>query len=133
VIDVHFAAADVPGCSLGAHMGHTAVSTAEAPLAVLLSAGRLCHLGKRSSSSRYADRMSRLERITMDPEVCHGQPVVRGLRYPVQTLLELLASGMTLDEVLADYPDLERDDLLAALEFGALTAGGRRVDRPGAA
>jgi uncharacterized protein (DUF433 family) len=77
--------------------------------------------------------MSRLERITTDPEVCHGQPVVRGLRYPVQTLLELLASGMTFDEVLADYPDLERDDLLAALEFGALTAGGRRVVRPGAA
>lgn len=77
--------------------------------------------------------MSRLERITTDPKVCHGQPVVRGLRYPVETLLELLASGMTLDEVLADYPDLERDDLLAALEFGALTAGGRRVDPPGAA
>ena len=69
----------------------------------------------------------------MDPKVCHGQPVVRGLRYPVETLLELLASGMTLDEVLADYPDLERDDLLAALEFGALTADGRRVDPPGAA
>jgi uncharacterized protein (DUF433 family) len=58
---------------------------------------------------------------------------VRGLRYPVQTLLQLLASGMTFEEVLADYPDLERDDLLAALEFGALTAGGQRIDPPGAA
>jgi uncharacterized protein (DUF433 family) len=133
VIDVHFAAANVPGCSLGAHMGHTAATTTEAPLAVFLSARRLCHFGKRSSSSRYADPMSRLERTTTDPEVCHGQPVVRELRHPVQTLLELLASGKTLDEVLADYPDSERDDLLAALEFGALTAGGRRVDRPGAA
>ena len=65
-------------------------------------------------------------RITTDPKVSHG-----GLRYPVEPLLELLASGMTFDEVLADYPDLERDDLLAALEFGALTAGGRRVDPPG--
>jgi uncharacterized protein (DUF433 family) len=71
--------------------------------------------------------MSRLERITVDPAVCHGQPVVRGLRYPVQSLLELLSSGMTIEDVLADYPDLEREDLLAALEFGALTAGGHRI------
>jgi len=71
--------------------------------------------------------MSRLERITVDPAVCHGQPVVRGMRYPVQSLLELLCSGMTIEDVLADYPDLEREDLLAALEFGALTAGGHRV------
>jgi uncharacterized protein (DUF433 family) len=71
--------------------------------------------------------MSRLERITVDPAVCHGQPVVRGIRYPAQSLLELLSSGMTIQDVLADYPDLEREDLLAALEFGALTAGGHRV------
>ena len=43
--------------------------------------------------------MSRLERIRTDPEVCHGQPTVRGLRYPVQSLLELLASGMTIEEI----------------------------------
>ena len=66
--------------------------------------------------------MSRLDRITSDPSICHGQPTVRGLRYPVSDLLRLLASGMTFDEVLDDYPDLERDDLLAALEFGAVTA-----------
>jgi uncharacterized protein (DUF433 family) len=71
--------------------------------------------------------MARLERITVDPAVCHGQPVVRGLRYPVQSMLELLSSGMAIEDVLADYPDLEREDLLAALEFGALTAGGHRV------
>ena len=81
----------------------------------------------------YADQMSRLGRITTDPEICHGQPAVRGLRYSVQTFLELLASGMTFEEVLADYPDLERDDLLAALEFNALTVGGQRIDPPGAA
>ena len=71
--------------------------------------------------------MSRLERITTDPDICHGQPAVRHLRYPVQMLLELMSSGMTVDEILADYADLERDDLLAALEFGALTAGGQRL------
>lgn len=77
--------------------------------------------------------MSLLERITSDPAVCHGQPTVRGLRYPVETLLEFLSAGMTIEDVLADYPDLERDDLLAALEFGALAAGSRRVVPLGAA
>ena len=77
--------------------------------------------------------MSRLDRITSDPALCHGQPTVRGLRYPVERLLELLSAGMTIEEVLADYPDLERDDLLAALEFGALAAGRRRVSPLGAA
>lgn len=71
--------------------------------------------------------MSRLERITSDPQVCHGQPVVRGLRYPVQMVLELMASGMSPDEILEDYPDLERDDLLASLEYGALASGGHTV------
>ena len=71
--------------------------------------------------------MPRLDRITTNPAICHGKPTVRGLRYPVELLLELLASGMTIEEILEDYPDLERDDLLAAPEFGAKTAGMRRV------
>ena len=57
------------------------------------------------------------ERITIDPEVCHGKPSIRGLRYPVETILELLSSGMTMEEVLADYEDLEREDILAALAY----------------
>jgi uncharacterized protein (DUF433 family) len=77
--------------------------------------------------------VSRLHRITSDPAVCHGRPTVRGLRYPVESLLELLSAGMTIDEVLDDYPDLEREDILAALEFGALAAGGGRVVPLGAA
>jgi uncharacterized protein (DUF433 family) len=77
--------------------------------------------------------MSRLDRITADASICHGKPVVRGLRYPIQMLLELMASGMSVEEVVEDYPDLERDDLLAALEFAALTAGGQAVRPLGAA
>lgn len=77
--------------------------------------------------------MSRLDRITSDPAICHGQPTVRGLRYTVESLLELLSAGMSINELLADYPDLERDDVLAALEFGALTAGRQRVVPLGAA
>lgn len=77
--------------------------------------------------------MSRLDRITSSPEICHGQPTVRGLRYPVENLLELLAAGMTIEQIVEDHPDLERDDLLAALEFGALASGQRRVIPLGAA
>jgi len=68
--------------------------------------------------------VTRLDRITSNPGICHGQPVVRGLRYPVSMLLELLSSGMTFEEILDDYEDLERDELLAALEFGAMTTRG---------
>jgi uncharacterized protein (DUF433 family) len=68
--------------------------------------------------------VARLDRITTDPAICHGQPTIRRLRYTVDSVLELLAAGMTIDEVLADYPDLERDDILAALEFGALNQAG---------
>jgi uncharacterized protein (DUF433 family) len=78
-------------------------------------------------SWRYREGVTRLDRITTDPAVCHGQPTIRGLRYTVESVLELLAAGMTVDEVLGDYPDLERDDILAALEFGARAAGRRVV------
>jgi uncharacterized protein (DUF433 family) len=68
-----------------------------------------------------------LERITVDPDICHGKPCIRGLRYPVEVLLELLSSGMTVDEILADYEDLERDDVLAALAFAARLSQIKRV------
>lgn len=60
-----------------------------------------------------------LNRITMNPSICHGKPTVRGLRYTVQSILELLASGMTKSEILSDYEDLEEDDLMACLLFAA--------------
>jgi uncharacterized protein (DUF433 family) len=53
----------------------------------------------------------------MDPEICHGKPIIRGLRYPVENMLELLASGMNIEELLEDYPDLERDDFLACIDY----------------
>lgn len=60
-----------------------------------------------------------LKRITLDPEINHGQPTLRGLRYPVRVILELLASGMTPEEILEDHPDLEREDIQAALLYAA--------------
>jgi uncharacterized protein (DUF433 family) len=68
-----------------------------------------------------------LKRITVDPAICHGKPCVRGLRYPVSMLLELLSSGMTYEAILADYEDLERDDLLAALAYAAQLSDSKRV------
>ena len=58
-----------------------------------------------------------LDRITLNPKVCHGKPTIRNMRYPVENMLELLASGMTIDERLEDYPDLEKDDFLACLQY----------------
>ena len=58
-----------------------------------------------------------LSRITIDPDICHGKPTIRGLRYPVENMLELLAAGMTIDELLEDYPDLEREDILACISY----------------
>lgn len=60
-----------------------------------------------------------LKRITIDPEICHGKPCIRGLRYPVEMLLDLLSSDMSIEDILEDYEDLEREDLLAAMAFGA--------------
>ncbi|WP_066832081.1 DUF433 domain-containing protein [Rufibacter ruber] len=60
-----------------------------------------------------------INRITIDPDICHGKPTIRGLRYPVENMLELLAAGMTIEELLEDYPDLEREDFLACLQYAA--------------
>lgn len=60
---------------------------------------------------------SYLGRITIDANICHGKPTIRGLRYPVESILELLSGGMSIDEILTDYPDLVREDILASLEF----------------
>jgi uncharacterized protein (DUF433 family) len=57
--------------------------------------------------------------ITIDPAICHGKPCVRGLRYPVENLLEWLASGMSAEDILADYVDLTKDDILATLSYAA--------------
>ena len=74
-------------------------------------------LGKHAGSNKMGQEL--LQRITIDPSICHGKPCVRGLRYPVETLLELLASGMTNEEILADYEDLTHEDILACLAYAA--------------
>ena len=68
-----------------------------------------------------------LGRVTSDPAICHGKPCIRGLRHPVEFLLDLLGAGMTIEEILADYPDLEWDDLRAACAYGARLSRDNRV------
>jgi uncharacterized protein (DUF433 family) len=60
-----------------------------------------------------------LDRITINKEVCHGKPTIRNKRYLVESMLELMASGMSIDELLVDYPDLEKEDFLACLAYAA--------------
>jgi uncharacterized protein (DUF433 family) len=72
--------------------------------------------------------MNLSERITTDPDICHGKPCIRGLRYPVEMILELLSSGMTTEEILADYEDLVREDILAALSFATRLSQIKRLE-----
>lgn len=69
-----------------------------------------------------------LSRVTVDPNICHGKPCIRGLRYPVEFLLELLSGGMTVEQILADYRDLEADDLRAAFAYGARLSRVNRIE-----
>ena len=67
--------------------------------------------------------MNRIQQhITIDPEVCHGKPTIRGSRLMVSTILELLAAGMRHDEILLDYDGLTEQDISACLEYAALLA-----------
>lgn len=72
--------------------------------------------------------MTLLDRIVIDPAICHGKPTIRGLRYPVEMILELLSSGMTYEDLLADYEDLEGDDILAALAYAARITQSKRIE-----
>lgn len=68
------------------------------------------------------------ERIPVDPEICHGKPCIRGLRYPVVTVLKWLSSGMCLEEILKDYEGLEQEDILAALDFASRMVQIKRIE-----
>lgn len=60
-----------------------------------------------------------LDRITVNPDICHGKPTVRGMRYPVDLILDLLSSGMSFDEIIEDYPAIEIEDIQACLSFAS--------------
>lgn len=84
-------------------------------------------------AARILGDVSLLNRIVVDPAICHGKPVVRGLRYPVESMLEYLAAGDSIDDLLAEFPDLERDDLLACLQYAATAVKLKTLHVPTAA
>ena len=62
---------------------------------------------------------SLINRITINPEICHGKPTIRNMRYPVELILDLLSSGMTHDEIIEDYPAIQDEDIRACLAFAS--------------
>ena len=72
--------------------------------------------------------MSYLEQITIDPSICHGKPVIRSMRYPMENILELLSSGMSTDEILEDFEDLEKEDIYTVLSFAARLSQIKRIE-----
>ena len=68
-----------------------------------------------------------LNRITINPNMAFGKPTIRGLRYSVEWLLETLSSGMTTDEILSDYEDLQKEDIQAVLLYAARLSQVKRI------
>jgi len=58
-----------------------------------------------------------LERITINSNICHGKACIRHMRWPVEVVIDLIASGMPFDEIIADHPELEKEDILASLSY----------------
>lgn len=75
---------------------------------------------------------SLLNRITINPEICHGKPTVRNMRYPVEFILDLLSSGMTNDEIIGDYPALQEEDIKACLAYASRLTKVKSIHKIGA-
>ena len=74
---------------------------------------------KRMQSLQLGDMFRIMERITINPEQCGGRPCIRGMRIRVKDVLDMLAGGATAEEILADYPDLEAEDIRACLAYAS--------------
>ncbi len=73
-----------------------------------------------------------ISRITINPEICHGKPTIRNMRYTVELILDLLSSGMTISEIIEDYPALEEDDIKACLAFASRLTSVKSIHKIGA-
>ncbi|MHB8339384.1 MAG: DUF433 domain-containing protein [Ignavibacteriaceae bacterium] len=68
-----------------------------------------------------------LSRITINPSICHGKPCIRGMRWPVDVILDLLSSEMSVEDILRDHAELEREDIIASLQYAKLLASGKSL------
>jgi uncharacterized protein (DUF433 family) len=71
--------------------------------------------------------MNYLNRITINPDICHGKPCIRGMRWPVEIIIDMLGSGMTNDQIIDDHPELEKEDILASLNYARLNLSGNPI------
>lgn len=72
--------------------------------------------------------MNQSNRITLDKDICHGKPCIRGMRWPIEVIIDMLGSGMSMDEIIEDHPELEKEDILASLNFAKLYLAGRSIN-----
>jgi uncharacterized protein (DUF433 family) len=68
-----------------------------------------------------------LERITVDTDICHGKACIRHMRWPVEVIIDLIAAGMSFDQIINDHPELEKDDILAVLEYAKVMLSGKSL------
>ena len=68
-----------------------------------------------------------LNRITVDSKICHGKPVVRNMRWPVEVILDMLSSGMSSEEIINDHPELKLEDIQACLQYAKLSVSGKSL------
>jgi len=68
-----------------------------------------------------------LDRITVDSNVCHGKACIRNMRWPVEVVIDLIASGMSFEEIIIDHPELEKDDILASLAYAKISLSGKSL------
>jgi uncharacterized protein (DUF433 family) len=68
-----------------------------------------------------------LERITTDTNICHGKACIRHMRWPVEAVIDLIASGMSFENILQDHPELEKEDVLASLAYVKITLSGKSL------
>jgi uncharacterized protein (DUF433 family) len=72
--------------------------------------------------------MNILTRISINASIMHGKPIIRGMRWTVEMILDLLGSGMSINEIIEDHPELEKEDILACIQFAKLQISGQSID-----
>lgn len=71
--------------------------------------------------------MNLLDRITINPNISHGKPCIRGMRWPVEVILDMIGSETSIEDIIRDHPELEKDDILASLQYAKIIAAGKTL------